>query len=416
MTVNIASGQPTPTDTRDFRAFFDRMKAEIHAFYQEEEPADGYGFVDKVLIAFFAGGHVLLEGIPGLGKTELVKTLVRVLGWTDAAQAAYNRSPNATATYAGYRRVQFTPDLMPLDIIGGEDIQADPQTGRIRRAFRHGPLFTHILLADEINRASPKTQSALLQGMAELETTYGNDVMRLGVIRDANHAVIGSERKEDRLFFVIATQNPIEQQGTYPLPEAQLDRFFFKLISPLPGLTQMTDILGLTTTDTPPAVQPVEDAPPHRIAQKVVAFRHRIRAVPVDEKALEKISLLAALTWPDRPDVAMARRLRKDWDRYYERNKRRLKIEETEAFRALVKRYVQIGIGPRGAQTLLLGLKVLAARQGRPVVDNAFVVEESQHLLKESWRHRLLLNYQAENEGVTADDLLDQIDPIIPIH
>ena len=136
----------------------------------------------------------------------------------------------------------------------------------------------------------------------------------------------------------------------------------------------------------------------------------------VDEKAIEKIGLLAALTWPDRPDVSMARRLRKDWDRYYERNKRRLKTEETEAFRALVKQYVHIGIGPRGAQTLLLGLKVLAARQGRPAVDNAFVVEEARHLLKESWRHRLLLNYQAENEGVTADDLLDKIDPIIPIH
>ena len=252
-----------------FGDFFQRMEAEIHKFFQESGSRQG-SMVEKILTAFFAGGHVLLEGIPGLGKTELVKTLVKVLGWTEEVEEK---------GYSGYRRIQFTPDLMPLDLIGSEIF--DQQTHQFD--FQKGPIFTHVLLADEINRASPKTQSALLQGMAEMEVTYGNKIRPLGVILDQNDQPLLADHRAQRLFFVIATQNPIEQQGTYPLPEAQLDRFFFKLITPLPGLDQMKAILRTTVTSHPPQINPVIDRPPHEIARLIVGYKKLIRDIPVTE-------------------------------------------------------------------------------------------------------------------------------------
>ena len=395
----------------EFIDCFDRLSAEIHKFYQEDTPrfekenpwlSRSIGFVDKVLIAFFAGGHVLLEGIPGLGKTELVNAMVKVLGWTEDYRRQYPRG------YFGSRRIQFTPDLMPLDIIGGEDIRIDKSTGEMAREFKPGPIFTHILLADEINRATPKTQAALLQGMAELKTTYGNQTMPLGVICDVKGNLVLSDKKDDCLFFVMATQNPIEQQGTYPLPEAQLDRFFFKLITPVPGIHKMKDILKITTTERAPELSPILDEPPHLIAKKIVEFRKQIRRLTVDDKALHKISLLAASTWPE---VPLAEKIRAD---YYEAAKE-LKEEFHQQQKELQKeinQYVDLGIGPRGAQTLLLALKVLAALERKTEINEWFVNERFRLIFKDAWRHRLLLNYQAENDKITSDDLLDKIEKL----
>jgi MoxR-like ATPase len=409
------SRQDFAAELDQFADFFARLSTELRKFYQEDAPAyqkgigwpgKNLGFVDKVLIAFFAGGHVLLEGIPGLGKTELVNAMVKVLGWTDQYSQRYKEG------HFGARRIQCTPDLMPLDIIGGEDIFADQVTGRMTRAFKPGPIFTHLLLVDEINRATPKTQSALLQGMAELKVTYGTQIIPLGVICDMNGKLAPalSDKKDDCLFFVIATQNPIEQQGTYPLPEAQLDRFFFKLITPMPGIHKLKDILKITTTARPPELRPVLEAPPHEIAQKVVGFRKLIKSVSIDEKALHKIGILVASTWPGSEDLPLAEKIYGDYLKAadeIEKKDKDFKKKRSE-LQQKINKYVQIGIGPRGAQTLLLALKVLAALQQKTEINTWFMDENFGLLLKEAWRHRLMRNYDAENEKLTTDMLLDE--------
>ena len=347
---------------------------------------------------------MLLEGIPGLGKTELVKTLVKVLGWTEGVKETYQYPKD----YAGYRRIQFTPDLMPLDVIGSEVF--NQETRQI--AFQPGPIFTHILLADEINRASPKTQSALLQAMAELEATYGNTIRPLGVVHSPNGAANAgmSPSRVDRLFFVIATQNPVEQQGTYPLPEAQLDRFFFKLITPLPGIDQMVSILDHTTSNEPPVIESVENLAPHEIAKSVLDFRKAIREIEVDGSALRKISLLVALTWPEAENASLAYHIRRDLKQELHRMKKDKNFEKSrESLQQQIDEYVQMGIGPRGAQTLLLTLKVRAALQGIDWIDDSFVAREAGTWMVDAWRHRLLLNFQAENDQVGSDKLIGQI-------
>ena len=286
--------------------------------------------LDSVIIALLAGGHVLLEGVPGLGKTLLVRTLAQALDLR-------------------YSRIQFTPDLMPADILGTNLIVQD-ETGRRRFEFQPGPVFSQIVLADEINRATPKTQSALLEAMQEHAVT-----------------IAGQSRHLDEPFFVLATQNPIEMEGTYPLPEAQLDRFLFKLRVPFPDLPDLHAIIDRTTG--------VEDAAAHRVVAgpAVVRLQALARQVPVASHVRDYAARLILATHPD-SDAAV----------------------ET------ARRYIRYGASPRGAQALVLAGKVRALSQGRLNV----AIEDLQVLALPALRHRLILNFEGEAAGVEPDDVL----------
>ena len=287
----------------------------------------------NVLTAMFAGGHVLLEGVPGLGKTLLIKTL-------------------AEGLELSFSRIQFTPDLMPADIIGTNMIIEDSD-GRKHFQFQHGPIFAHILLADEINRATPKTQSALLEGMQEGSVTVG-----------------GASRPLPAPFFVLATQNPIEMEGTYPLPEAQLDRFLFKLRVRFPAIDELNAIIDRTTQSRHVTVSRVMSGP------TVLSFRELIREVPIASHVRDFASTIVMAThpqWEQAPDVA--------------------------------RRFVRYGASPRGAQALVLGAKVRALAEGRYNVS----VEDIKALAAPALRHRVILNFEGEAEGVDADTLIGQI-------
>ena len=289
--------------------------------------------IDHVLIGMFAGGHVLLEGVPGLGKTLLIKTL-------------------AEGLELSFARIQFTPDLMPADIIGTNIIVEDAD-GRKHFQFQAGPIFAHILLADEINRATPKTQSALLEGMQEGGVTVG-----------------GVSRPLPAPFFVLATQNPIEMEGTYPLPEAQLDRFLFKLRVRYPALEELNAIIDRTTHSRTATV--------HRVmtGAKVMAYRELIREVPVAEHVRDFASAVVMSThpqWEHAPEVS--------------------------------RRFVRYGASPRGAQALILGAKVRALAEGRYNVS----LDDLRALAAPALRHRVILNFEGEAEGVDIDSLITQI-------
>ncbi|MEK7385768.1 MAG: MoxR family ATPase [candidate division NC10 bacterium] len=287
----------------------------------------------NVLTAMFAGGHVLLEGVPGLGKTLLIKTL-------------------AEGLELSFSRIQFTPDLMPADIIGTNMIIEDSD-GRKHFQFQHGPIFAHILLADEINRATPKTQSALLEGMQESSVTVG-----------------GASRPLPAPFFVLATQNPIEMEGTYPLPEAQLDRFLFKLRVRFPAIDELNAIIDRTTQSRHVTVSRVMSGP------TVLSFRELIREVPIASHVRDFASTIVMAThpqWEQAPDVA--------------------------------RRFVRYGASPRGAQALVLGAKVRALAEGRYNVS----VEDIKALAAPALRHRVILNFEGEAEGVDADTLIGQV-------
>ena len=288
--------------------------------------------VSGVLMALLAGGHVLLEGAPGLGKTLLVKTL-------------------AQAVSLKYSRIQFTPDLMPADVIGTALIQEDG-SGKKTLGFQRGPIFTNLLLADEINRATPKTQSALLEAMQEKQVTVAN----------ISHLL-------DEPFFVMATQNPLEMEGTYPLPEAQLDRFLFKLRVPFPGRQDLHEILDRTTRDFSPKVEPLLDA------AQILEMRHVVRAVPIAPHVQEYVVRLVMATHPE------------------------------NSANALAKKYVRYGSSPRGGQTLVLGGKIRALLDGRFNVS----IEDVRALLLPALRHRIILNFEAQADGRTTDDLLEEI-------
>jgi len=288
--------------------------------------------VDGVLIALLAGGHVLLEGAPGLGKTMLVRTL-------------------AQAVALKYSRIQFTPDLMPADVIGTAVVQENGD-GRKSLGFQPGPIFTNLLLADEINRATPKTQSALLEAMQEKQVTVAHTSHQL-----------------EEPFFVMATQNPLEMEGTYPLPEAQLDRFLFKLRVPFPGREDLHDILDRTTHGAPTAVVPVINGP------QIMEMRHVVRTVPVAPHVQEYVVKLVLATHPEGRENALA------------------------------NKYIRYGSSPRGAQTLILGGKVRALLDGRFNVS----LEDVRALLLPALRHRIILNFEAQADGRTTDDLLDEI-------
>jgi len=286
-----------------------------------------------VLTCVIVGGHALLEGLPGLGKTATVRTLGEVLDLQ-------------------FSRVQFTPDLMPSDITGTNIIHEDEHGNRDFR-FQSGPVFANLVLADEINRATPKTQSALLEAMQEKAVTVGN----------ARHPLPDP-------FFVLATQNPVDMEGTYPLPEAQLDRFLYKLLVPFPDARDLVEILERTTGGAETGGRKVGDAPTVR------AMSDLARAVPVAPHVLEHAAEVVLLTHPEHPRAPQ-----------------------------LVRRYVRYGSSPRGAQSLVLGAKVNALLDGRY---NASI-EDINAVALPALRHRLIRNYEGESEGITADQIVEQV-------
>jgi MoxR-like ATPase len=313
---------------QDFITSFERLRAEV-----EKVIVGHREIIDHVLIGMFAGGHVLLEGVPGLGKTLLVKTL-------------------AEGLELSFSRIQFTPDLMPADIIGTNIIVEDTD-GRKHFQFQQGPIFAHIVLADEINRATPKTQSALLEGMQEAAVTVG-----------------GASRPLPAPFFVLATQNPIEMEGTYPLPEAQLDRFLLKLRVRYPAIEELNTIIDRTTQAQAVTVERVMSG------ARVLAFRELIREVPIADHVRALASTIIMAThpqWEHAPEVS--------------------------------RRFIRYGASPRGAQALVLGAKVRALTEGRFNVS----IEDLRALAAPALRHRIILNFEGEAEGVDADTLVAQI-------
>jgi len=313
----------------EFRSKFQRVRDEVgKAIVGHDEVVEG------VLTCLFVGGHALLEGVPGLGKTYLIRVL-------------------AQALQLDFSRIQFTPDLMPADIIGTNVVQEDPATGRRSFEFQRGPLFAQMILADEINRATPKTQSAMLEAMQE-------------------HAITSSVQRYvlKEPFFVMATQNPIEQEGTYPLPEAQLDRFFYKLLVSYSDKEELKVILDRTTTGHLPDIKPVMSGPEILGAQNLV--RRVVMAPHVQDYAIR-------LVMASHPNGRFAV--------------------------AATNKYVRWGASPRAAQAVTLGAKLQALLDGR---FNASFTDLRRVYLP-AMRHRVLLNFEGEAEGIGTDDVLKEI-------
>jgi MoxR-like ATPase len=290
--------------------------------------------VEEILLALVAGGHALLVGVPGLAKTLMIRSV-------------------AEAMRLEFRRIQFTPDLVPSDITGTELLEEDSATGHRAFRFVRGPIFANVVLADEINRAPPRTQAALLEAMQEHSVTAAGETMRL-----------------PEPFFVLATQNPIEQEGTYPLPEAQLDRFLFDVRVGYPSLADEVSILRATTSVAGAPLEAVLDA------RDVLALQKLARAVPAAEPALEFAARLVRATRPDDP-----------------------------AAPAIVRRYVRWGAGPRAGQALILGAKAYALLHGRPTI----APDDIRRVARPTLRHRVLPNFAAEAEGVAVERVLDEL-------
>ncbi len=290
--------------------------------------------IEQLIISLFSRGHCLLVGVPGLAKTLLINTLADVLDLK-------------------FSRIQFTPDLMPSDITGTEIIEEDRSSGKKAFRFIKGPIFANIILADEINRTPPKTQAALLEAMQEHKVTSGGEDMRL-----------------DEPFFVLATQNPIEQEGTYPLPEAQLDRFMFNLWIDYPSFQEEMDIVKATTGNFRPVLKKVMNA------EQIIASQNVLRKVPVADNVIEYAVKLVNLT---RPSYANAPEF--------------------------VKKWINWGAGPRASQYLILGAKTRAALQGRYTPSEADVRACAIPVL----RHRIVTNFNAEAEGVTTMDVVKKL-------
>jgi MoxR-like ATPase len=289
--------------------------------------------VEGTLISLFSGGHVLLEGVPGLGKTLLVRTLSEVLDLS-------------------FNRIQFTPDLMPADILG-TNIVMEVAGGRREFQFQRGPIFAHLILADEINRATPKTQSALLEAMQEHQVTAGGEL-----------------RKLVEPFFVMATQNPIDQEGTYPLPEAQLDRFFFKLLVGYPSAEELSEVLTRTTTGARAEVSKVITR------ESLIELMNLVREVPIASHVKDYAVRLVLASHP-----------------------------KTETAVPISNQYLRFGSSPRGGQTLILAGKVRALIEGRFNVS----FDDIEAVAFAAMRHRLILNFEAEAEGLTTDHVIAQI-------
>jgi MoxR-like ATPase len=290
--------------------------------------------LDQILIALFVGGHCLITGLPGTAKTLMVRTISQTLGLV-------------------FRRIQFTPDLMPSDITGTDIIEEDPGTGRRRWTFVQGPIFGNILLADEINRTPPKTQSALLEAMQELSCT-----------------VRGNHYELPRPFFVLATQNPIELEGTYPLPEAQLDRFLFNTVLDYLNEGDEMKVVDLTTTTRVPEVQTVTNA------EEILDFQELVRMVPIAESLAKYVVNLVRCTRPKTPEAP-----------------------------DIVKKYVNYGASVRAAQFIVLAAKARALSRRRYHV----TYEDITSLATPVMRHRILLNFHAESDGVDSDEILRRL-------
>jgi MoxR-like ATPase len=316
--------EQTDAFRRDFRA----VQAEIGKAIVGH--AD---IVVGVLTCLFTGGHALLEGVPGLGKTALIRAL-------------------SDALHLDFSRIQFTPDLMPADVIGTSIIQED-EHGRRQFVFQNGPIFAQIVLADEINRATPKTQSALLEAMQEKQVTAGGEVRSL-----------------KRPFFVMATQNPLEQEGTYPLPEAQLDRFFFKLVVNYSGRQELAEILNRTTAGVNPQVNAVLDG------EAITRHQQLVRQVVIASHVQDYAIRCVLATHPDGEFAVPA-----------------------------VNQFFRVGASPRAAQAITLAAKVRALLDGRFHVSFGDV----KAVLIPAMRHRCILNFEAEAEGTTTDDVLARI-------
>jgi MoxR-like ATPase len=307
---------------------YQRLRAEIGKVIVGQDKV-----VESVLVAIFAGGHALLEGVPGLGKTLLVRTISQALS-------------------LGFNRIQFTPDLMPADITGTNIVMEDPEGRRVFQ-FQRGPIFANIVLADEINRATPKTQSALLEAMQEHSVTVAGKLHRLA-----------------EPFFVLATQNPIEQEGTYPLPEAQLDRFLYKILVPPPTLQDLSSIIDRTTGTLDASVEAVLDG------EQIMVMQQFARQILVAGHVKEYALKVMLATHPD-----------------------------SEFAPDSVKRFVRFGSSPRGAQALILAAKVHALLQGRENV----AYDDVDEVATPALRHRVILNFEGEAEGVSTDQIVADI-------
>jgi MoxR-like ATPase len=295
--------------------------------------------IDEMMIAIFSRGHCLLVGVPGLAKTLLVSSLAETMS-------------------LGFKRIQFTPDLMPSDITGTELLQEDPETHERRFKFQKGPVFTNLLLADEINRTPPKTQAALLEAMQEKRVSSG-----------------GEDFKLDEPFFVLATQNPIEQEGTYPLPEAQLDRFLFNIMVKYPSKSEELDIMRSVTSDEEPELKEVVDA------KTIIEFQRLVRRIPVADHVFEYAAALVRATRPDEPDAP-----------------------------EFVKKLMSWGAGPRASLNLVLAGKARAALRGRCHVSTDDVKEVCLPIL----RHRIIPSFAARSQGMNSDSLIEKLLEEIP--
>ena len=333
--ASLCLNSPMSTEARiqSFRQTWDKLRAEIGKVMVGHQD-----IVDGTLTAILAGGHVLLEGVPGLGKTLLVRTLSEVLDLS-------------------FNRIQFTPDLMPADILGTNLVVETPE-GRREFQFQRGPIFAHIILADEINRATPKTQSAMLEAMQEKQVTAAGEIRKLA-----------------EPFFVLATQNPIDQEGTYPLPEAQLDRFFFKLIVGYPSGAELTEVLNRTTEKHKAQLEKVVDG------AGLIELQSLVREVPVASHVKDYAVRLVLATHP-----------------------------KTETAAAVSNQYLRFGSSPRGGQTLILAGKVRALTQGRFNVS----FDDLQAVAAPALRHRLILNFEAEAEAITTDLIITQVLKDVP--
>ena len=314
---------------------YSRMREEIRKVIIGQDQ-----IVDELLIALFCRGHCLLVGVPGLAKTLMVSTIAQIL-------------------QLSFRRIQFTPDLMPSDITGTDVLQDDPETGRRTFQFMQGPLFTNMLLADEINRTPPKTQAALLEAMQERHVTVGTSTYRL-----------------PQPFFVLATQNPIEQEGTYPLPEAQLDRFMFNVIVRYPTAAEELRILKQTTGGYE------ADLKTALTGKQILALQEVVRKVPVAEHVYIYARDLVRATRPNEADAA-----------------------------DFVREYVSWGAGPRAGQYLILGAKAMAILQGRFHVTTDDIKAVAHPVL----RHRLVTTFHADSENITTDDVIDMMLERVPV-
>ena len=297
------------------------------------------GVIDLVCTALLAGGHGLLEGVPGIGKTLLVRAL-------------------SEAIDATFTRIQFTPDLMPADVTGTMVLYESGEGSREFR-FREGPVFAHVLLADEINRATPKTQSAMLEAMEERQVTAD-----------------GKARPLPDPFFVLATQNPLEMEGTYPLPEAQLDRFLYKILVTMPTHADLVDIIDLSSKPAPEPKAPVTNAA--EVSELIALARN----VVVTKEIREGIARLVLATHPDREGAPDS-----------------------------VRRYVRHGASPRAGLAIAMGLKTRALMAGRPHAERSDIAD----LLKPALRHRIALNFEGEAEGITVDAVLDDLLAAVPL-